>query len=132
MYQSTPYSPPRFKTLPLRHSVALDTPIKAKSSGSRPHSSSPVDRDAVYQELARETMGRFVGPIPLREFVNYYLRSGSEEAPMPPVPSDLFASLKTAKEPQSYPIVVGYHWNSSCTSRLSAFRRPLLNNLRPV
>jgi len=77
-------------------------------------------------------MGYFIGPMPLQDFMDYFLRPSTDESQMPPVPDgsqmpqlpdesqmpvpdesqmpqvpdDLFAGLATATEAQSYLIVV--------------------------
>ena len=61
-----------------------------------------------FEELAHETIGRFIGPMPLHLFMDYYLPPTSDEAPMPQVQGNLFAGLMKATEFQSYSIVVSY------------------------
>jgi hypothetical protein len=122
MYQSTPapYLTP-FRTASTAPAV-FGTPIVPKTTGSLPHSSSPVERDEFYQQLAHETRGRFVGPMPLQDFMNHYLPPRLGDAPMPSVGDNLFAGLRNAAERDTYPIVVSLDERFLCANCSGALR----------
>jgi hypothetical protein len=67
-------------------------------------------------------MGRFVGPMPLQYFMNYYLPHRSGNPPMPLVPDNLFADLENATEPNAYPIVVSLDEHFLCANCSGALR----------
>jgi hypothetical protein len=49
------------------------TPISKKSSGSKPFSSEEITRERRFLELATETKGMYMGPIPPEEFLDNFL-----------------------------------------------------------
>jgi hypothetical protein len=64
----------------------------------------------------------FLDPLPLEVFMNYYLPPRSDDAPMPPVRDNLFAGLRNAEEPETYPIVMSLDERFLCANGSAALR----------
>jgi hypothetical protein len=110
-FYSTPAKPPptRSHTPPSAPLRPQTTPIAARSARIRAFSSNAIERDHGFRELAYETKGRFLGPMPLSLFLASYLppKTTDHMNPMPPVAKNLFAPVAEAiKESGMYQPIV--------------------------
>jgi hypothetical protein len=69
------------------------TSIAAGSAGIRTNG---AEHDHGFRELAHETNGLFLGPMPLDLFLASYLSPKKTDPPMPPVAKDLFIPVTKA------------------------------------
>ncbi|GJJ09164.1 hypothetical protein Clacol_003386 [Clathrus columnatus] len=77
---------------------STDTPMSKKQSGFESHSSTPLTRDQRLKNMASEISKYVVGPMPVSEFLNKFLRpetAPNEQKSKTPVPNDTIKGIQT-------------------------------------
>ena len=79
---SNPSTPPRSRNTSDGRFSSKPTPLKHDRLGSQAHSSGPLPKaSTLYMEMTREACDKFVGPMPLNEFLSEFVPATTKKRP---------------------------------------------------
>jgi len=79
---SNPSTPPRSRNTSDGRFSSKPTPLKHDRLGSQAHSSGPLPKaSTLYMEMTREACDKFVGPMPVNEFLSEFIPTTTKKRP---------------------------------------------------
>ena len=105
--------PSRVTQLGVRPSES--TPVTKKHGPNLPYSTAEEDLKAIRLQLAKEMEGRWLGAMPVDDFVERYLPRGNNSKPLPDLQRNPFENIPDGVESQRY-----NHFVSNLSSRTPA------------
>ena len=79
---SNPSTPPRSRNTSDGRFSSKPTPLKHDRLGSQAHSSGPLPKaSTLYMEMTREACDKFVGPMPVNEFLSEFIPETTKKRP---------------------------------------------------
>ncbi|KAG9310585.1 hypothetical protein JVU11DRAFT_9145 [Chiua virens] len=90
--QSTTTSSTQLEHAPQLEFASDSTPAKKKFGSNLAYTSTPQDYETAREHLSDEMEGRWVGAMPVKEFLNIFLSTAS--APLPEIPENPFQEVQ--------------------------------------